>query len=165
MPSFATPRRAALPLICAVSVLGGASVARAEPPTPEEAKKVFDFLEKGAGQGIVVVDAKLCADVPAKGDHHAECVDEFTGEIPSGTKVNVWLELAIPKGDTVADLTAQIQENGTVRETKDIHKLDGGAFLQRTWTAFTARKPGTWTVVLLRGDKALKTLTLKVEKT
>ena len=142
--------------------LAFAGSAYAEPPTSDEARKVFDFMEKGQGQGVVLVDAKLCNEIPKKGDHAAECTEELTTEVPAGAKVDVWMSYLVPKGDTVTDVSVQIKEDGKVRETKDFDKLEGKGYLQRTWTAFTPKKAGTWSAVIVRGDKELKALTIKV---
>ena len=145
-----------------VSGLVFSSSSRAEAPTPDEARKVFDFMEKGQGQGVVLVDAKLCNEIPKKGDHAAECTEELTSEVPAGAKVDVWISYLVPKGDTVTDVSVQVKEGDKVRETKDIDKLEGKGYLQRTWTAFTPKKAGTWSAVIVRGEKELKTLTIKV---
>jgi hypothetical protein len=136
--------------------------AHADPPTSDEAKKVYDFIEHGQGQGIVLEDARLCNEIPKAGDHKSECTEELKDGIPAGTKVWVWIAYLIPKGDTISDLSVQIKEGDKVRETKDIDKLEGKGYLARTWTVFTARKAGTWSASIVRGDKELKTLPIKV---
>jgi hypothetical protein len=148
--------------LTALTVLFAGGAARAEVPTSEEAKKVFDFLEKGQGQGIVVVDAKLCGEVPKTGDNALNCVNELT-EAPAGQSVKVWIVYLVPKGDTLTDVSVQVKQDGKVRETKDFDKLEGKGYVQRTWTAFTAKKAGAWSAVITRGDKELKTISLTVK--
>jgi hypothetical protein len=138
------------------------TVARAEPPNPDEAKKVYEFVEHGQGQGIVLEDARLCAEIPKNGEHRSECTQELTDGIPAGSKIYVWVAYLVPKGDTVADVSVQVKQDDKVRETKDLDKLEGHGYLAHTWTMFTARKAGLWSAVIARGDKTLKTLTIKV---
>lgn len=142
--------------------LAVSTVARAEAPTPEEAKKVYEFIDHGQGQGIVIEDAKLCNEIPKTGDHKSECTEELKDGFPAGSKVYVWFAYLIPKGDAIEDIAVQIKEGDKVKETKDISKLEGKGYLNHTWTIFTPKKAGTWSAVITRGDKVLKTLSLKI---
>lgn len=150
-------------IVGAALVLGPA-LALADAPSPEQVKAVWDFYEKGKGQGLVLADAKICTDVAKTGDQKAECTAEVGPEgVKPGTLVYVWQAYAVPKGDEIGDVTIQLKQGETIRETKDVSTLKGDAWRVRTWQGLTLRKAGTWTINIQRGDKTLKSFSVKVQ--
>jgi hypothetical protein len=146
----------------AVSSAAFADDAAAPAPSADEVKKYQAFVEHGPADGFVLVDAKLCGEIPQKGDNAYKCTEELPAEVPAGSKVNIWLEYLMPKNAKTNDgeLSVQIKEGDKVRETKDIKGQEGKGWIGHTWTAFTPKKPGNWKAVLMRGDKELKSLSI-----
>ncbi len=66
-------------------------------PTPEEAKKVVDYYFTGKGQGVILMDYKLCQQVPKKGEGRYECKQAITGwEVRKGQQVLLWMNFLVP---------------------------------------------------------------------
>lgn len=62
-------------------------------------------------------------------------------------------------GRRVEDLTVQLKQGNTVRETKDV-KVKGESWRTRTWTGVRIAKPGEWTISVMRGEQLLKEVKL-----
>ncbi|NOK18618.1 hypothetical protein [Corallococcus carmarthensis] len=158
-------------VLCAV--LGVASVAGAQEaaapaaetvkaPSADAVRDTWNFFYKGQGQGPVLVEAKLCTEVAKDGPNKYECTAEVGPEgIKAGTTVMLWQSYLVPQGDSVEDLTVQVKQGATVRETKDV-KVKGEGWRARQWTGVKLAKPGNWTVVVMRGDQVLKEVPVKV---
>ncbi len=58
----------------------------------------------------------------------------------------------------------QVNQGDPVRETKDVAKLQGQSYRTRTWTGASMRKPGDYTLTLIRGGQTLKSFNVKVTK-
>jgi hypothetical protein len=150
--------------VVAAALLALPALAVAEAPTAEQVKAVWEFYEKGKGQGLVLGDAKLCTDVAKTGDMKAECTVEVTDAgVKPGTLVYVWQAYVVPKGDEISDVTIVVKQGETIRETKDVATLKGDAWRVRTWQGISLRKAGTWTINIQRGDKTLKSFNVKVQ--
>lgn len=133
------------------------------PPTPEQLKAVWAFFEHGKGQGIVLGDAKLCTEIGKSGEQKSECTQEVPAEgVKAGTLVWVWQAYMVPNGDEVNDLAIQVKQGDVVRETKDVSVVKGTYWRERTWSGVTLRKPGTWTISIMRGNNVLKAFSVKV---
>ena len=139
--------------------------AAAEPvpaPSPAAVKSTWDYFYKGKGQGPVLVDAKLCTEVGRDGPQKFECVQEVPAEgVKAGTPVMVWQSYLVPQGDIIEDVTVQVRQGSTIRETKDV-KLVGEGWRARQWVGVRFTKPGAWSVSVMRGDQVLRTLDVKV---
>ncbi|RKG90819.1 hypothetical protein [Corallococcus terminator] len=158
-------------VLCAV--LGVATVAGAQEaaapaaetvkaPSADAVRDTWNFFYKGQGQGPVLVEAKLCTEVAKDGPNKYECTAEVAPEgIKAGTSVMLWQSYLVPQGDSVDDISVQVKQGATVRETKDV-KVKGEGWRARQWTGVKLSKPGAWTVVILRGDQVLKEVPVKV---
>ncbi|MCY1030567.1 hypothetical protein OV207_03790 [Corallococcus sp. BB11-1] len=158
-------------VLCAV--LGVATVAGAQEaaapaaqpvkaPSADAVRDTWNFFYKGQGQGPVLVEAKLCTEVAKDGPNKYECIAEVGPEgVKAGTAVMLWQSYLVPQGDSVEDLTVQVKQGATVRETKDV-KVKGEGWRARQWTGVKLAKPGAWTVSIMRGDQVLKEVPVKV---
>ncbi|NOK07654.1 hypothetical protein [Corallococcus exercitus] len=158
-------------VLCAV--LGVASVAGAQEaaapaaesvkaPSADAVRDTWNYFYKGQGQGPVLVEAKLCTEVAKEGPNKFECTAEVGPEgVKAGTSVMLWQSYLVPQGDSIDDLTVQVKQGNTVRETKDV-KVKGDGWRARQWTGVKLAKPGSWTVVVMRGDQVLKEVPVKV---
>lgn len=141
-----------------------AQAAAVAAPTPEAVKSVWEFQRKGQGSGLVLADSRLCLELQKDGPDKNECATAVPAEgVKAGTTINVWQAYLIPNGDTIEDLTVQVKQGDTVRETKDIKPIKGEGWRTRTWTGVTIKKPGSWTLSIMRGDKVLASHTVKAE--
>jgi len=157
-----TLTRFAVPL----SLLALAGAARAQPPvprpSPEAVKSTWDYYYRAQGQGPVLVELKLCLEVAREGPRRFECtVEAPAGGLKAGTPVMVWQSYLLPQGDTADDLTVQVKQGGTLRETKDV-TLKGEGWRARQWVGVRFTRPGAWSVSVLRGGQVLRTLDVKV---
>jgi len=131
-------------------------------PGADAVKSTWDYFYRGQGQGPVLVEAKLCTEVPDNGPNKFECTAEVDAAgIKAGTSVKVWQVYLVPQGDSIEDLMVQTKQGTTVRETKDV-KVKGEGWRSRTWTSVRLPKPGNWTVSVMRGDEVLKEIQVKV---
>ncbi|RYZ33519.1 MAG: hypothetical protein EOO71_41775 [Myxococcaceae bacterium] len=158
-------------VLCAV--LGVATVAGAQEaaapaaetvkaPSADAVRDTWNFFYKGQGQGPVLVEAKLCTEVAKDGPNKYECTAEVGPEgIKANTTVMLWQSYLVPQGDSVDDISVQVKQGATVRETKDV-KVKGEGWRARQWTGVKLSKPGAWTVVIMRGDQVLKEVPVKV---
>ena len=152
-------------------LVAGVANAQSKPaaglPTADAVKSVWDFYATGQGKGIVLGDAWLCQEVQTKGDNVGNCVEgkDVPAEgVKAGTTVNLVQVYLIPKGDQPENVTVQVKVGETVRETKDV-KMPKGAYNRHlTWTGVTLKKPGAYTLTVLNGDTAMKSLTVTAVK-
>ncbi len=132
-----------------------------EKPTPEAIRSFWSYYFKGKGNGPALAEAKLCLEVARDGEHKNECLTPVPAEgIKAGTPVILWQSYLLPSGELVEDLSVQVLQGDTVRETKDI-KLRGDSIRTRNWTTVRIPKAGTWTLRLLRAGQELKSFTVK----
>ncbi|HSP78472.1 MAG TPA: hypothetical protein VLQ93_08080 [Myxococcaceae bacterium] len=154
--------------VCAAVTLGSVALAQeeaapaaAQVPTSEEAKRVVEYYLKGQGQGPVLLDAKLCAEVSKSGENKFECIEEVPAEgVKANSRVTVWQAYMLPQGDTVEDIMVQVKHGEIVRETKDV-KVTGG-LRTRSWPSVRLNKSGDWSITILRGEQVLKKFDVKV---
>jgi hypothetical protein len=133
-------------------------------PSAEAVKSAWDFFYKGQGSGVVLAEAKACTEIGKEGETKFECTKEIGPEgVKAGTIVLVWQAYLVPQNDTVEDITLQLKQGDTVRETKDI-KVKGESMRTRTWTGVRLPKAGEWTITIARGPETLKSLTVKATK-
>lgn len=131
-------------------------------PSPDAVQHVWDYFYKGQGQGPLLVEAKLCLEVAKEGPQRFECTALVPPEgVKAHSNVVVWQSHLVPQGEIVEDLVVQVKQGNTVRETKDV-KLKGEGWRARSWVNVRVGKAGDWSVQLMRQDKVLKTLNLKV---
>lgn len=143
---------------------GGVAVVAIPKPDPEAVQAVWGFYYGGKGLGLVLADTRLCTKINKDGPHKFECADEVdAGSVKVGTTITVWQAYLVPQGDSIDDITVQLKQGDTVRETKDV-KVNGDSWRTRIWTTFRLPKPGDWTIVIARGPAVLKTLTVKAIK-
>ena len=131
-------------------------------PNADAVKSTWDYFYKGQTQGPVLVEAKLCTEVAKDGPNKYECTAEVGPEgVKAGTNVMLWQSYLVPQGDSIDDLTVQVKQGNTVRETKDV-KVKGEGWRARQWTGVRLPKAGNWTVAVMRGDQVLKEVQVKV---
>ncbi|NNC15913.1 hypothetical protein HJC22_09240 [Corallococcus exiguus] len=158
-------------VLCAV--LGVAAVAGAQEaaapaaesvkaPSADAVRDTWNYFYKGQGQGPVLVEAKLCTEVAKDGPNKYECTAEVGPEgVKANTTVMLWQSYLVPQGDSIEDITVQVKQGATVRETKDV-KVKGEGWRARQWTGVRLPKAGAWTVTVMRGDQVLKEVPVKV---
>ncbi|MBS2032859.1 MAG: hypothetical protein JST54_33605 [Deltaproteobacteria bacterium] len=148
----------------ATATLFAPVTAFADPPTGDQVKAVWDFFEHGQGQGPVLGEGKLCTEISKGGDNKNECTAEVPAEgVKAGTIVYVWQAYMVPEKDEVKDLSVQVKQDNTIRETKDVDVIKGTYWRQRTWSGVKLAKAGNWTISIMRGDKTLKSWSVKVQ--
>jgi hypothetical protein len=159
-------------VVCAALTLSPVALAQDEAPaaapvtkpSADAVKSTWEYFHRGQGQGPILVEAKLCTKVAAKGEPNPyECITEVNPSegIKAGTTVMLWQAYLVPQGDTVEDVMVQTKQGNTVRETKDV-KIKGEGWRSRQWTGVRLNKPGDWTVSVMRGDETLKEIQVKV---
>src|SRR5690348_7779791 len=69
-------------------------------PSADAVKSTWDYFYKGQGQGPVLVETKLCTEVPNEGPNKFECMTELNPSdgIKAGTTVMLWQTYLVPKG-------------------------------------------------------------------
>ena len=132
-------------------------------PSADSVRDTWEYFYKGQGQGPVLVEARLCTEVPKDGPNKFECIAEVNPNegVKAGTNVMLWQAYLVPQGDSIEDLMVQVKQGNTVRETKDV-KVKGEGWRARQWTDVRLSKPGNWTVSVIRGDQTLKEIQVKV---
>lgn len=153
--------------LAVVAVLGGSAVAFAgppAPPSPEAVRAVWEFFEHGKGQGVVLGEVQLCTEITKTADNKNQCAHELpTSGIKPGTQVYVLQSYLVPKDEEVGDLTVQVKEGDTIRETKDVGLMKGSNWRVRLWSGVRLGKSGAWSISILKGTTVLKRFALKVE--
>lgn len=158
MKPFATIAALLLSTVAAAQDAQGG--ARPEKPTPEAIRSFWAWYFKGQGGGPALAEAKLCLEIAKEGENKYECAQEMPASgIKAGTTVILWQSYLLPQGEVVEDMTVQVKQGDTIRETKDI-KLKGEGIRTRNWTTVRIPKAGTWTLRLMRGDQEIKSFTL-----
>jgi hypothetical protein len=138
------------------------AAAPAARPSPQAVQSTWDYFYRGQGQGPLLVELKLCLEVGKEGPQRFECTQEAPADgVKAGTPVMVWQSYLVPQGDTVEDITVQVKQGNTIRETKDV-RLKGEGWRARQWVGVRFSKPGAWSVTVLRGEQVLRTLDVKV---
>jgi hypothetical protein len=131
-------------------------------PSADAVRDTWNYFYKGQGQGLVLVEAKLCTEVAKDGPNKFECTTEVAPEgVKAGTSVMLWQSYLVPQGDSVEDLLVQVKQGTVVRETKDV-KVKGEGWRARQWTGVRLNKPGAWSISIMRGDQVLKEVQVKV---
>jgi hypothetical protein len=132
-------------------------------PSADAVRDTWNYFYKAQGQGPILIEAKLCTEVPKDGPNKFECTAELdpNASVKAGTTVKVWQTYLVPQGDSIEDLAVQVKQGNTVRETRDV-KIKGEGWRSRWWTDVRLSKPGNWTVSIMRGDQTLKELQVKV---
>ncbi len=117
-------------------------------PTPEEARKVVDYYFNGKGQGVLLVDYKLCQQVPKKGAGKYECKKALTSrQVGKGQQVFLWMNFLVPAQEK-ATILLQFERRKVVRKTIDLSL--SGSLRHRTWKRIPTNKVGTWRVTVLQ---------------
>ncbi len=146
-------------------------------PTAAEVRKVLEFYNNGQGQGIVLSDSKLCADVHKEGENKYECKDEIiefgegdgsspevTHKIKKGDSILVWMSFMVPVGDE-ANIIVQYSLGGTARYSSKASVKSSIRY--RTWKKYTPRSAGKWEIKIFHdlGEKTreLNSFELTVE--
>lgn len=116
----------------------------ADVPTPAEAKKVLDYIYNGKGQPPVLVEIKLCRDVPKDGENKGNCVDEVTGPLKKGESAYAWLLFMAADGDEAKKATVTFETGGAAKATKSVSVP--GQQRSRTWYKNTFGAAGAWKI-------------------
>ncbi len=149
-------------------------------PTSDEVRRVMEFYNDGQGQGIVLIDSKVCQEINKEGPEKFNCKNEIIEfvkgsdasappEVKHKTKVGeslfIWMAYMVPKGDE-ENIIVQYNRSGITRRSSNLAVK--GSIRYRTWSKFTPRKEGNWEVKILHdtGDapKELNSFNLIVEK-
>jgi len=148
-------------------------------PTPGEAYSVLDFYYNGKGNGIVLVDSKICRDVhksgPSKYDCKNEVIDfgpltadgaspEILHRINIDETILVWMSFLVPIG-AEEKVYLKFSQDGDTKKTSGLLSLKGSLRF-RTWTRFQPGEYGNWEIEIYHksgmGPNLLKSFTLNV---
>lgn len=143
-----------------------------EIPTPTEALSVSDFYFNGKGQGVVLMDSKVCEGIEREGDNKYDCFNEIIEfkksvdpqtppeilhKVSEKQPIYVWMKYLVPIGAKEV-IKVQYSLNGEILRTSTLKVKDSLRY--RTWSKFTPWKTGNWNVKILL-DKKDKPLELK----
>lgn len=144
------------------------AAAPAPPPPPaEEIKRVLEYQDNGKDRGPALLDVVLCNKVDqTKGSAtQFTCIEPLAGNLKKATSITAWVQFFCPKDGKYEDVKLKWLLGSETYETQDI--TISGLARTRTWRAYTPKKPGKWTVKVLRGDgdaaKELGAATFTVE--
>mgnify|MGYP001546099845 CR=1 FL=1 len=138
-----------------------------EIPSPDEAFKVIDFYMNGKGNGMVLMESKVCKDIHREGSLKYECKNEIIefGEMQSdgsappifhkikkGDSFYVWMSYLVPVG---AEEYYFIRYNfgGETKYTSKKSKVSG-SHRYRSWKKFTPKTVGAWEVEVFHDSTA-----------
>ncbi len=131
-------------------------------PSGEAAASVIDFFYNGQGQGVVLAQADLCGEVPTEGENKYECVDKISpNALRSGTTYNLRMVYLVPQGDEIDDIQVEYIHGDETTKTDQVDVT--GSLRYRTWTAFTPRETGNWTIRITQGSNLLQEMSLTVQ--
>jgi len=120
----------------------------ADRPAPQQARDVVDYYFNGKGQGAVLMDYRICAEVAPEGEDKNECRRSSDAmAIPLGEEVSLWMSFLVPADDQ-ASILVSFSRNERVRKTADVSLK--GAIRYRTWKTIPTDKPGKWTVTIVQ---------------
>ena len=136
-----------------------------ERPSADDVRRVVDYYYRGQGQGVVLAQHFLCAEVSTEGTDKNECRLKHDSPVVNlGSEVLLWMNFLVPSGDD-GDLLLLFSRQGRVRHTASITVK--GAIRFRTWKKIPTDKAGDWTVTILQelgeSDLELATLSYQVE--
>lgn len=133
-------------------------------PEPEQVRRAWYHHYFGQGRAPLLVEAKACLEVDDKKGSATrfECLRPVEGPVPNKTTVHLWTAWLLAQGDKHEDLMVQFLHGDVVRTTRDV-KLEGQSFRTRNYTGARLDKPGTWSIVLRRGDQELHRARVVVE--
>ena len=136
-------------LILALVLLGlPLTVGAADRPTPQQAFAVIDYYFHGQGQGALLMEYALCAEVAPEGEDKNECRKPAdAAAVPLGGEILLWMNFMVPADDQAAILIS-FSRNDRVRKTADLTLK--GAVRYRTWKPIPTDKPGQWTVTIVQ---------------
>ncbi len=149
-------------------------------PSVEEAQKVLDFYYNGKGNGIVLVESKICRDIYKEGNNKYECKDDLIefGEIKdtnsapesfhkiqNGEAIYVWMNYLVPMG-AEEKIFLNYNLDGVTRRVSSKYSVKG-ALRYRTWSKFTPPSKGDWEIKIFFDSEdnptELTTMKLTVE--
>ena len=117
-------------------------------PTPKEARKVIDYYYNGKGKSAILMDYRLCIEIPEKGAEKYECKREITdGKIKKGQEVFLWMNFLVPAGDK-AEILLQFKRKDRVRKVLPVSL--SGSPRYRTWKKIPTDKTGNWKVSIIQ---------------
>ena len=149
-------------------------------PTPGETYNVLDFYYNGKGNGVVLVESKICRDVHKSGPSKYGCkneVIEFGPLTADGTPpeilfrinkdetVYIWMSFLVPVG-AEEKIYLRFNLDGETRRTSGLLSLKGSIRF-RTWTNFTPKDYGDWEIEIIHENETdpilLKSFNLGVQ--
>ena len=134
-------------LVCLLLCLPATLLAQ-QKPTPAEAQKVILYYYQGIGQGAVLMDHKLCAQIYEEGPLKFECQEEITGgQIQKGQEAFLWMNYMVPAGDK-ADIIIHYKRNEKVRSVSNFELP--GALRYRIWKKIPTDKTGDWQIQIIQ---------------
>ena len=135
----------------------------APPPSADEIKRVYDYLDNGKDRGPALLDLVACMKVDqTKGSPtQFHCLEPVTAPVKKNTTVLAWVQFLCPKDGKYEDVSIQYLHEGQVRNTYDLTLSAYGK--TRTWKGSTLTKAGKWTVKVLRSGQELGSTTVVVE--
>jgi hypothetical protein len=113
-------------------------------PSTTEAKKVIDFYLNGQGQGVVLTESKVCADVSKEGANKYECVSEKDpASLAAGEAAYLWMSYMVPENTSEQKIVIKFEKDGEAKITKDF--TVSGSLRYRAWRMFRLHSAGDWT--------------------
>ncbi|MCK4866202.1 MAG: hypothetical protein KAT06_12365 [Gammaproteobacteria bacterium] len=154
-------------ILLTCSIMMSFSAYAVDVPSSAEAKKVLDYYYNGQGQGVVLIESKLCSEIDKEGDNKNNCADNINPvSVQKGQNLNLWMAFLVPNNDPVQNIIIQFEHNGIARMVKDVKV--SGSVRYRTWRKVSFSKTGNWTVKIIhdKGDdvQLLDTLSITVSE-
>ncbi len=128
-------------------------------PTPDEALRVVDFYYNGKGNGVILMESKICKGVHREGSLKNECKNEIIefGEmkadgsapgifhkIKKGDSAYIWMTYLVPMG-AEEKIFLRYNFKGATKSTSSKMSIKN-SIRYRTWRKFTPNSKGIWEV-------------------
>ncbi len=134
-------------LWAAAAVLLAAAAPAAEKPLPDEVRKVVDYYFEGAADGVVLVEAAVCASVAADATGRNECAVRLGERVGKGTEAFLWMHYLVPVG-AAPNLVISFSRNGKVRSVVEFRPKPSLHY--RTWTRVPTGVAGEWSIRIVQ---------------
>jgi hypothetical protein len=133
-------------------------------PTVAEIKKVADYYVNGAAAGPILLDFVLCKK-PGKTDAGKLTCEEpiVGGKAKKGDDLGAFTRWFAPKGASYSDMKVVFLVDGTKTDTHEFTLTESGLAGFGEYKVKTAKKPGTYEIDVMRGDKLLDSAKIVVE--
>lgn len=134
------------------------------PPTAAEIKKVSDYYVNGAAAGPILMDFVPCKKAGKNDAGKLTCEEPIVGgKAKKGDQLIAFMRWFAPKGSSYNDLKVVFLVDGTKTDTNEFTISDSGLNGYGEYKAKTAKKPGSYEMQVMRGDKVIDSAKIVVE--